>query len=468
MTAINGGRWIFSITGQPIVLGFNNGAAPVFPPPQPGAFNIEVYTNTTVVAVLNPDPGFQSSITDLGGALDKGFLTGTDIRLGSGDLLVVNSVTGFAGQSPSKFTLGSGNQTVIGATGDTLVGGSGHQIISALAGGETVIGGTGNQSIWGGANDSIALGTGNQQVVVTGPGTMVVGGNTVIGAAPIGSATITTAALDTVIASGGSLQPLVIAAGPNSLIDLFRGQGVYAVIGAFGDTIRGDGTTYIDGTAGGMLITVSEPGFSNGKAFITGSAGPVAGDTVHGGGGPLVYNPGPAAGKGDLIDLTSFGSPIGPSTINAFSFGSTRVVSPDTILGGWYVFGGDGDRIGTGTNGLIPVPAAQWVHADTVAGSAIGFGSNNPDVSATYDTAAGTVTRNTFHAGNASVGGFNTTTDFIFFQNETAQTTSAILATSQATTVNGIQSTIIVLPDSTAMTLIGVTEAELTPALFKP
>ena len=80
---------------------------------------------------------------------------------------------------------------------------------------------------------------------MTGPGTMVVGGNTVIGSAPIGSATITTAAQDTVIASGGSFQPLVIAAGPNSLVDLFRGQGVYAVIGEFGDTIRGDGTTNI-------------------------------------------------------------------------------------------------------------------------------------------------------------------------------------------------------------------------------
>ena len=34
--------------------------------------------------------------------------------------------------------------------------------------------------------------------------------------------------------------------------------------------------------------------------------------------------------------------------------------------------------------------------------------------------------------------------------------------------MNGIQSTIIVLPDSTAMTLIGVTQAQLTPALFTP
>jgi hypothetical protein len=467
MTATNGGRWIFSTTGQPIVLGFNNGSAPIFPPPQSDAFNIEVFTNTMVLGVPNADPGFQSSINDPGGVLEMGFLTGTDIRLGGADLLVVDSVTGFAGQGPSKFTVISGNHTVIGARGDTLVGGSGNQILSALSGGETVIGGTGDTSIWGGANDSIALGTGNQQVVVTGPGTTVEGGGS-FGAVPIGSATITTAAQAVVGAAGGSLQPLVIATGPNSSIDLFGGFGSYAVIGAFGDTIRGDGTTNIDGTAGGMRITVSEPGFSNGRAFITGSAGPVAGDTIYGGSGPLVYNPGPVAGNGDLIDLTAFsGYPIGPSTINAFSFGSTRVASPDTILGGWDVFGGDGDRIGTGTNALFPVTAAQWVHADTVAGSAIGFGSNSTTMSATYDTVAGTVTR-AFRPGNVSVGGFNTGTDFIFYQNETAQTTSAIIATSQATTVNGIQSTIIVLPDSTAMTLIGVTQAQLTPVLFKP
>jgi hypothetical protein len=40
MTATNGGRWIFSITGQPVVLGFNNGSNPVFPTPQPGAFSL--------------------------------------------------------------------------------------------------------------------------------------------------------------------------------------------------------------------------------------------------------------------------------------------------------------------------------------------------------------------------------------------------------------------------------------------
>jgi hypothetical protein len=122
MTAPNGGRWIFSTTGQPVVLGFNNGSAPVFPPPQPGAFNIEAFTNPIGSGVPNPDAGFQSSIADPGGTLDNGFLTGTRLLLGSGDFLVVDSVTGSSQQSGSFITLGTGNQTVVGAPGDTIQG----------------------------------------------------------------------------------------------------------------------------------------------------------------------------------------------------------------------------------------------------------------------------------------------------------------------------------------------------------
>jgi hypothetical protein len=35
-------------------------------------------------------------------------------------------------------------------------------------------------------------------------------------------------------------------------------------------------------------------------------------------------------------------------------------------------------------------------------------------------------------------------------------------------TINGLASTIITLPDCTVMTLVGVTQQQLTPALFKP
>ena len=69
----NGGHWLFSITGTPIVLGINNGVAPVFPAAQANAFNIEVFTNPTVNGVPGPELGFQASIADSGGTLESGF-----------------------------------------------------------------------------------------------------------------------------------------------------------------------------------------------------------------------------------------------------------------------------------------------------------------------------------------------------------------------------------------------------------
>ena len=50
MSAAVGGRWIFSVLGQPVILGIDDGVHPIFPAPQPGAFNVEVFTNTTVTA----------------------------------------------------------------------------------------------------------------------------------------------------------------------------------------------------------------------------------------------------------------------------------------------------------------------------------------------------------------------------------------------------------------------------------
>ena len=80
----------------------------------------------------------------------------------------------------------------------------------------------------------------------------------------------------------------------------------------------------------------------------------------------------------------------------------------------------------------------------------------------TFDSVAGT------SSAQVTVGSFDTTTDFVFYSNENQTTTSAILATSQATTVGGLASSVITLPDGTAMTLVGVTQAQLTPGLFKP
>jgi len=191
---------------------------------------------------------------------------------------------------------------------------------------------------------------------------------------------------------------------------------------------------------------------------------------VLGGAGNLGFNPSGVAGKGDLIDLSgSFGA----AQINSFSANGVRVAAPDTILAGNgsdSVFGGDGDRVGTG-NGSVVGGSHQWVHADLAAGSAVGFGSNDTVASTSYDTIAGTATRGTA-AGTSSaqvtIGGFNTATDFLFYQSETAGVTDAIVATSQATNVGGTPTTTLTLPDGTVMTLVGLTQAQLTPTLFRP
>jgi hypothetical protein len=68
-----------------------------------------------------------------------------------------------------------------------------------------------------------------------------------------------------------------------------------------------------------------------------------------------------------------------------------------------------------------------------VAGSSVGFGSNDTVASTTYDTVSHTATRGTVFgtsSAKVTVGGFNAATDFVFYQNETAQTTNAIIATS--------------------------------------
>jgi hypothetical protein len=465
MASPTGGRWIFSVdttsgfTG--VNLGINNGVAPVFPLPAAGKFNIEVFTNPTVSGVPNPDAGFQSTMTDPNGTIgNDGLLTGTSLKLGSGDFLAVDSVTGSTLQSGSKIELGSGKQTVVGAKFDTLIGGSGAQILHALRGDQTVIGGSGNASIWGGVNDSIVAGNGSNQIVVTG-------GNTTVWAGTGGSAIVALSSQNTVTSLKGSNQNIIIKAGTNNLIDLTGNSAAIAsaVLGETGDTITGgSGITNIAGEAGGMLIKVGAGGTTN----LSGSTSTVAGNTVTGGAGGFNYNPGATAGKGDLINLSGG---TGTATINAFAFGTTRIASADTILatnGADSIFGGDGDRIGTG-NGSVVGGTHQWTHADTVAGSQVGFGSNDTVAVANYDLVNNVVTINPTVAGlstaRVTVGGFNTATDFLFYQNESAGTNSAIVATAQATTVNGTASTVVVLPDSTVMTLVGVTQGQLQTAL---
>ena len=445
MTTPTGGRWIFSVDPTSgfsgVILGINNGVAPVFPAPVAGKFNIEVFTNPTVSGLPSADVGFNSVATDPNGTLDNtGHLTGTNLRLGSGDFLAVDD-TVVSGAGGAKITLGSGKQTVVGAKFDTLAGGSGAQILSALLGNETVIGGSGNASIFGGANDSIVAGTGaNQQIVVTGSGTTVVAGTS-------GTAVVSLSANDTLTGLGNaSTQTVLVAAGTNNLIDLTgnTSAAANAVIGNTGDTITGGSgvTTNVEGSAGQMRIKVG----AGGTTAVSGSTSTVAGNTVTGSTGAFNYNPGATAGKGDLINLTGTN---GTATINAFSFQGNTVAAPDTILASQSadsIFGGAGDRIGTGS--VQGAGTHQWT-ADTVANSSVGFGSNSSVVGST---------------AQVTVGNFKAD-DFLFYQNETQTQNNAIVAAATAVTiVTPNDSSRIILPDGTTMTLVGVTTAQLQTA----
>ena len=219
--------------------------------------------------------------------------------------------------------------------------------------------------------------------------------------------------------------------------------------------------------AGGMRIGVGSGGVDN----VLGSTVAGNGDTITGGAGTLSYNVGVG---GDLIDLS--GS-TGNAVVNAFSGHGVN----DTISGGngaVSVWGGAGDRIGIGAGPSVG-GSDLWGHSTTVPGAAIGFGTNDTVVATSYDTVKGTVTVNSTLPGASSaqvtIGGaagtFDTASDFLFYQNESAATDAAIIATSQS--AGGGTGAIVTLPDGTAITLLGVTQAQLQAALtagtlFKP
>jgi hypothetical protein len=285
------------------------------------------------------------------------------------------------------------------------------------------------------------------QIVVVGTGTTVVAGLS-------GNAVVSLSDKNTVTSFNGT-QNIVIAAGTNNLIDLTGNKAALAsaVIGNTGDTITaGGGVTNIEGASGAMLIKVGAGGTTN----LSGATNTVSGNTVTGGAGGFNYNPGATAGKGDRIDLS--GS-LGTATINAFSFGNTRVAAADTILAtnaADSIFGGAGDRIGIGS--VQGAGSHQWVHAHTMAGTSVGFGTNSSVAGST---------------AQVTVGSVSPTNDFLFYQNQSGPTNASIVATSQATIVNGTASTAVTLPDGTVLTLVGVTQAQLSAALgagtlFKP
>ncbi len=298
-------------------------------------------------------------------------------------LIGVNGLS--AGTGTDKITAGSGTGLLIAGIGDTLVGGAAGQtsMIDAQGGASLVIGAGGNDIIGGG------------------------------GFAQAGS--------DTISALSGNAA-VNMTAGAKDLVNLTGNTGAELITGATSAAVTvGGGSAGVVGS-GSMSITM---GVTGADTFI-GSSVAGAGDTITGTSGSaatLNYNPGTvtggAIGGNDLLNLT--GS-TGNAVINAFSNGAVQGAVNDTVIAGNgadSVFGGGGDRIGISSIG--GGASNLWLHATSVAGAAMAFGTN--------DAAAGTSSAKvTVGAGN-----FDTitgsTTDF-----QVGPTSSSIHRKSSAAT----------------------------------
>jgi hypothetical protein len=485
MASPGGGRFLIGApTGlSGTILGVNDGTNPVFPAAVAGSFNVEVFTAAGVTTPTPLAAGFQAGVLDPGGNLvtAPGFLTGTTLTLATGDYLVVDSVTGAAGQGTANIVLGSGNQTVVGAPGDTIQGGSGAQVINAITqfsgGAEAIFGGSGPTTVFGGPGDSVLAGSGSAYIDGTA-GKMAIGVGSGGTDSIIGTAsknTISGAATGPDTIGGGSAAVVIFGLGKGDVIAFGNqtgnatinatagnigatlGGGAATVFGGIGDTVNlGSVGQYADGGSGKMLITLGTGGVDS----VFGSSVPGGADTFTGGSATLLFNP-ETGGGGDLLNLSKSS---GMATINAFSAPIKGVPTDianinDTIMAGSgtdSVFGGQGDRIGVGTSSTAG-GTHLFDHSTSIAGAAVTFGTN--------DSVAGSST------AKATVTNFAAGTDSLFYQNETSATNNSIVAS--ATQPAGTSNSVITLPDGTTLTIVGITPGTLTALngggiLFKP
>src|SRR6266849_9743343 len=309
MASPTGGRFILGPpTGSPAVtVGINDGKNTIFPAPVAGNFNIEVFTAAGVTALPALDTGFQAGIIAPGGTLvATGALTGTTLRLFTGDFAVTDSVTGNAAQGAATIILGSGNQRVVGAPGDTIQGGSGTQVLDAIqqfaGGAETIIGGSGPTTVYGGPGDSVVAGSGNTYIDGTA-GKMAIrvgsaGTDSIVGTVAVNTISGAAGGPDTI--SGGAASVQIQGLGKGDIVDFTNqtgsarinatagniavtlGSGAAAVFGGVGDTIDlGSVGQYADGGAGKLTIKLGTAG----EDSVFGSSVASGGDTIVGGAG---------------------------------------------------------------------------------------------------------------------------------------------------------------------------------------
>jgi hypothetical protein len=470
MASPTGGRFIIGAPSgfNAVAVGINDGTDPITQSPVTGSFNIEVFTAAGATLPATFASGFQAGILDPGGTIvplgTGGALTGTNLTLGTGNYVITDTLIG--GRAAASVTLGSGTQRIVGAGGDTLQGGSGPGILDAIqqfsSGAETIIGGSGPTTVYGGTyvdgtagNMRIGVGTGGTELIV---GTS--SNNTISGAATApdvitgGAAAVTIQSLgkgDIVNFAGQTGNATINAntalnAANVGGVSATLGGGLATIYGGAGDTINlGSVGQYADGGPGRMTITDGSAGVDS----VFGSSVSGGGDTFVGGSAALQFNP--EAGGGDLLNLSGSS---GNATINVFNPGPTGANDianiNDTIMVGTgtdSVWGGQGDRIGVGTSSTAG-GTHLFDHSTSIAGAAIAFGTNDSVANSS--------------SANVTVTHFNTGTDSLFYQGETANTTNNIVATSSTSGGN----TTFTLPDGTVMTLIGV--SSINSGLFKP
>ena len=191
MASIPGSQFFMATAqGQTVnAVGTNNG---VLPPPNPGQFNLEVWTGDPADAPTTPAPGYQGlavvsndghqidlisgafAITDTNG-------TGQDTINADGDNETIsggaaNVTLNVFGQNDVANGGGRDTITVFG-THDT-VNGVGNDLITVFGNRDLVNGGTGNDTIdLFGDHDKVVAGTGNETINAFGDGDRVVPGH---------------------------------------------------------------------------------------------------------------------------------------------------------------------------------------------------------------------------------------------------------------------------------------------------
>jgi hypothetical protein len=215
--------------------------------------------------------------------------------------------------------------------------------------------------------------------------------------------------------------PDTVFSGKSDTVNAGPGSGTLVALGSESLTLRG---------AAASDYTVAGNGASVGGGASSINAVGVAGDTI-----TILAN---------------------AATVNALA--GSEVAQ----LGGGNdtVFGAAGDSVGVAPSTATIAGSQLLLHSDTTPGSAVGFGTfDNLAASSSAKVTVGTA------SGSSVIGGFNTTTDFIFYQNENASETNTVVMTQSSVTVGGIASTQLALPDGTTMTLVGV--AAVTGAMFR-